>query len=85
MNFKAYDKSGAPLYYVKFNTKTNALGVKTAPKGVVVTKSGAPLYYVKFNTKTNALGVKTAPKGVVVTIFGTIWSRGNSASLSGIC
>ena len=37
VNFKAYDKSGAPLYYVKFNTKTNALGVKTAPKGVVVT------------------------------------------------
>ena len=41
MNFKAYDKSGAPLYYVKFNTKTNVLGVKTAPKGGVVTIFGA--------------------------------------------
>ena len=40
MNFKAYEKSGAPLYYVKFNTKTNVLVknsncVKTVRKEVV--------------------------------------------------
>ena len=42
MNFKAYEKSGAPLYYMKFNTKTNALVknsncVKTVRKEVVET------------------------------------------------